>query len=277
MRDDFAVFILTHGRANSQKTLRTIQNCGYTGKIYLIVDDEDEQQDEYIRLYGDKVKRFSKRKIENHFDTMTNRKEYRSVVYARNAAYQIANNLGIRWIFMCDDDISNLQYRVLRGKSLKGVKIQDIDSLFELMAGIMEAGRLVIFGFSQAGAFIGGANQMYLSGHQRKVAQAFMLDASNPIEFRGIFNEDLQVAIDAGVQGRVAMSTMLVSIQSPVRTTNRGGLHDLYEANSTYTPCFYTVMADPNVASIAEKDGEFKLRLNHSAFAPLILNERWRK
>ena len=50
-----------------------------------------------------------------------------------------------------------------------------------------------------------------------------MLDASNPIEFRGIFNEDLQVAIDAGVQGRVAMSTMLVSIQSPVRTTNRGG------------------------------------------------------
>lgn len=277
MRDDFAVFILTHGRASSQKTLRTIQKCGYTGKIYLIVDDEDEQQDEYIRLYGDKVKRFSKRKIENRFDTMTNRKEYRAVVYARNAAYQIANNLGIRWIFMCDDDITSFRYRILRGNKLKGVTIQDIDSLFELMAGIMEAGRLAIFGFSQAGAFIGGANQMYLSGHQRKIAQAFMLDASNPIEFRGMFFEDLVVALDAGVQGRVAMSTMFVSIQSPQMRSNNGGMQDLYKENSTYTHCFYTVMAYPNVAKIAEKDGEFSLRLNHSAFAPLILNERWRK
>lgn len=277
MRGDFAVFILTHKRAKTQKTLQTLKRCGYTGKTYLIIDDEDEEQDEYIKLYGDKVKCFSKHKIEKNFDTMTNRKEYRAVVYARNAAYQIAKNLGIRWLFMCDDDISNLQYRVLKGKSLKGVKIQDIDSLFELMAGIMEAGKLAIFGFSQAGAFIGGANEAYLSGHQRKIAQAFLLDANNPIEFRGMFYEDLLVALDAGIQGRVAMSTMLVSIQSPEMRSNGGGMQDLYNENSTYTHCFYTVLAYPNVASITEKDGEFKLRLNHSAFAPLILNERWRK
>lgn len=224
MRDDFAVFILTHGRANEQKTLRTLKRCGYSGRLYLIIDDEDEQQDEYVRLYGSKVVKFSKREIEPCFDTMTNKKEYRSVVYARNASYGIAHDLGVRWIFMCDDDISNLSYRVLKGNTLKGINIRDIDDLFELMCGIMEAGNLGIFGFSQAGAFIGGANKNYLNGHQRKVAQAMMFDADNPIEFRGIFNEDLQVALDAGIAGKVAMSTMLVSIQSPERTTNRGGV-----------------------------------------------------
>lgn len=76
MRDDFAVFILTHGRARRQMTLATLQKCGYTGRLYLIIDDEDEQADEYVKLYGEKVIQFSKKKIENFFDTMTNKKEY---------------------------------------------------------------------------------------------------------------------------------------------------------------------------------------------------------
>lgn len=64
MRDDFAVFILTHGRAKQQKTVKTLKRCGYTGRLYLIVDDEDKELDEYIRLYGSDVITFSKREIE---------------------------------------------------------------------------------------------------------------------------------------------------------------------------------------------------------------------
>lgn len=74
MRDDFAVFILTHGRAKQQKTVKTLKRCGYTGRLYLIVDDEDKELDEYIRLYGSDVITFSKREIEPCFDTMTNKK-----------------------------------------------------------------------------------------------------------------------------------------------------------------------------------------------------------
>ena len=46
MRDDFAVFILSHGRAKEQITLNSLLNAGYTGKWYIIVDDLDEQKDE---------------------------------------------------------------------------------------------------------------------------------------------------------------------------------------------------------------------------------------
>ena len=37
----FAAFILTHGRADDVLTYDTLRRCGYTGKIYLLVDNED--------------------------------------------------------------------------------------------------------------------------------------------------------------------------------------------------------------------------------------------
>ena len=35
---DFAVFIITHGRADNIKTIPTLNNQGYTGPVYLILD-----------------------------------------------------------------------------------------------------------------------------------------------------------------------------------------------------------------------------------------------
>ena len=46
MRNDFAVFILSHGRANNLITLKTLDKIGYTGKTYIIIDNEDEQEEE---------------------------------------------------------------------------------------------------------------------------------------------------------------------------------------------------------------------------------------
>ena len=277
MRDDFAVFILTHGRAKQQKTLKAMKKCGYTGRLYLVVDDEDEQLEEYLHLYGRKVITFSKREIECCFDTMTNKKEYGAVVYARNASYEIANRLGVRWIFVCDDDISNISFRILRNNKLERLDIHEIDRLFERMCEIADAGNLCVFGFSQAGIYIGGANKLYLSGHQRKVSQAMLLDVKNPIECRGIFYEDLIAALDAGAAGRVAISTTLVSVQSPEMTTNAGGMCDAYSKSSAYIHCFYTVMAHPSVVSIVMNGGTFKLKFLYSADAPMIISERWRK
>ena len=53
--NSFAVFILTHGRANNVITYATLRKQGYTGQIYLMVDDEDKQIDDYKKLYGKQV------------------------------------------------------------------------------------------------------------------------------------------------------------------------------------------------------------------------------
>ena len=47
MRNDFAVLIFSHGRADRVYTIPTLRKGGYIGKIYIVVDNEDEQQDEY--------------------------------------------------------------------------------------------------------------------------------------------------------------------------------------------------------------------------------------
>ena len=46
-----AIFILSHGRANKIFTLNTLNKCHYTGKVYILIDDQDPQADEYKRLY----------------------------------------------------------------------------------------------------------------------------------------------------------------------------------------------------------------------------------
>ena len=59
---DFVAFILTHGRPDNVKTYKTLKKYGYTGKIYLIVDNEDKTIDKYIQNFGvENVKIFDKK------------------------------------------------------------------------------------------------------------------------------------------------------------------------------------------------------------------------
>ena len=44
MRDDFCAFILTHGRPYKVHTYQTLRKAGYTGKIYIVIDNEDKTE-----------------------------------------------------------------------------------------------------------------------------------------------------------------------------------------------------------------------------------------
>jgi hypothetical protein len=45
---DFVVFILTNGRPDNVHTARSLRNHGYTGKIIVVIDDEDKTAEEYL-------------------------------------------------------------------------------------------------------------------------------------------------------------------------------------------------------------------------------------
>ena len=90
MRTDFAAFILTHGRPENVKTYRTLRSGGYTGRIVLIVDDQDESLREYQDRFGEDVFTFSKSEIAKEFDEFDNFTKRNTVVYARNIAFRAA-------------------------------------------------------------------------------------------------------------------------------------------------------------------------------------------
>ena len=106
MRDDFAVFILSHGRADKVVTVDALKTCGYTGVWYILVDDEDDQYDLYCKNYGkDRIIKFSKAEMDGKFDIMDNFDAGRQVpTFARNALPQIAKDMGYTYFLELEDD-----------------------------------------------------------------------------------------------------------------------------------------------------------------------------
>ena len=93
MRNDFAVFIITHGRPDSQLTYNTLLSCGYTGKVYFVLDDTDKTIQEYIDNFGaNKIFVFNKNHYINsdEYGNGTNEGIYSCAVYARRAVEDIA-------------------------------------------------------------------------------------------------------------------------------------------------------------------------------------------
>lgn len=168
MRDDFAVFILSHGRADRVYTLKTLLDVGqYSGKWYIIIDSEDKTCDDYIALAGNEhVIVFDKSKVE--LDTMDNFFGTRGVVFARNECWDIAKNLGISYFLVLDDDYTSFAYRYIKFEKKRAIlaakTVKNMDALFNAMIEFLDTSGAITIAFAQAGDFIGGINNNFLSG-----------------------------------------------------------------------------------------------------------------
>ena len=58
---DFAVFILSHGRADTISTYKALRDGGYTGRTYVVIDNEDDQEEMYRQKFGGDIIQFDKR------------------------------------------------------------------------------------------------------------------------------------------------------------------------------------------------------------------------
>ena len=51
MRDDTVLFIITHQRSEKQLTLNYPKKAGYSGEIFLVVDNKDKDLEMYKKKY----------------------------------------------------------------------------------------------------------------------------------------------------------------------------------------------------------------------------------
>ena len=127
--DKFAAFILTHGRPNDIYTYRSLRETGYPGMLYLVIDNEDKTEDEYRRVFGsENVIQFDKAAIGETFDIADTRTDRRAIVYARNASFEIAKQLGLDYFIQLDDDYTSFMFRWADGDVLKHCMIKKMDS-----------------------------------------------------------------------------------------------------------------------------------------------------
>ena len=281
MRDDFCVFILTHGRPDNQYTLRSMLRRGYTGKYYFVVDDEDETADRYLELYGDKVLRFSKAEIAERFDEADMRKDRRTIVYARNACFDLAAEVGCKYFMQFDDDYTTFGYRFDHELQYGWYGIHDLDALFaeliEFYIGVPECLSLCV---SQGGDHVGGAAGSYgkkitLS---RKAMNTFLCSTDRRFWFFGRVNEDVNAYCLLGRQGKLFFTINSVQITQQQTQKTKGGMTETYLENGTYIKSFYTVMYCPSSVTVGSV-GQRHKRLHHHVdwrrTVPKILHERW--
>ncbi|MGN1370150.1 MAG: hypothetical protein ACI4WX_14870 [Aristaeellaceae bacterium] len=282
MRDDFAVMILTHGRADRVYTMKSLRKGGYTGKVFLVIDNEDEQHDEYVKRYGQEhVVVFDKEAQMRKCDTMDTFGKKGVILFARNACFEIARELGLRYFLELDDDYTAFDMRFPREEKLSAKPCRDLDRLFTAMVGFLEDSDALTVALSQGGDYIGGLNGKYYGKMlTRKAMNTFFCRTDRPIGFIGTINEDVNTYTTMGSRGERIFSVTQAAIVQKETQQNAGGMTGVYLDNGTYLKSFYTVMTMPSCVSIAMM-GSSHRRIHHNVSwvncVPMILNEKYRK
>lgn len=283
-RRDFCAFILTHGRPDKVVTYVSLRKMGYTGKVFFVVDDEDQTRDRYIENFGaDNVITFSKEEIAQTFDECDNFSDRRSIVYARNACFQIAEDLGYRFFIQLDDDYHDFRYRFDDALEYVFDRIHSLDKVFTaLLTYFKETPQLACLAIGQGGDFIGG-DQSWIVNRvrtRRKAMNSLICSTDRPFKFTGRINEDVNAYTHLGSQGKLFLTVLNVSLSQLQTQSNAGGMTDIYKASGTYVKSFYTIMHCPSSVFIKEMAGEHG-RIHHEVkwryAVPCILNEEHKK
>ena len=284
MRDDFAVFILTHGRADNVVTKKTLDRQGYTGRWYMIIDDEDDQADLYREKYGEEhVIMFCKQAAVDAADTMDNMGEHRAILYARNESFRIAKDLGLNYFLMLDDDYTAVLFRYADGKKLahKTPRGKYLEGIFEAMLDFLDASGAAIVAMAQGGDMIGGVESPRFNAQLiRKCMNSMFCRTDRPVEFRGTMNEDITTYTTLGSRGVLFLTYTHCHIIQIQTQTLPGGMTEAYKESGTYLKSFYSVMSMPSAVKIYmmhSKYNRIHSRTDWDLCVPKILDERYRK
>lgn len=275
---DFAAFILTNGRPDNVKTYGTLRRLGYTGKIYLIVDNLDETKNRYNEKYKDEVIIFDKEAVAKTFDQADNFNNMKAIVYARNASFQIAKDLGLKYFVQLDDDYVKFDWRFNKEFSYAAHVCKSLDQVFAAVLNFLINTQIDTISLAQGGDFIGG------SGNQnaeivtltRKSMNSFFCKVDKPFQFVGRINEDVNTYTRSASTGLLMFTTNQVSLTQVQTQSSSGGMTETYLDSGTYIKSFYSVMYHPSSVKVKLLNSK-NSRLHHSIVwnntVPLILSE----
>ena len=282
MLDNFAVFILTHGRPDNVITYKTLQRQGYTGPVYIIVDNEDKTIDQYRKNFGDKVIVFDKLAISKTFDTGDNFNDRRAVIYARNACWGIAEDLGIQYFLQLDDDYTSFVYKFNSSLGYSEKPTEKLNSVFSTFLDYYKSIDCDSIALAQNGDFQGGSGSgmaEYIALH-RKCMNTFFCSVDRPFQFVGRINEDVNTYVTRGGRGNVFLSAKNIAIIQKQTQNNAGGMSEMYLDSGTYIKSFYTVMYAPSCVHVGMMGNIHKRlhhRINWKNAVPCIVEEKHRK
>jgi hypothetical protein len=278
---DLVVFILSNGRANNVLTLKTLRKHGYTGKVVLVIDNEDLTAEDYFKKF-EQVEVFNKKKIAETFDEYDNFEDRRAIIYARNACFQIAKKIGCKYFIQMDDDYTYFEYRIYNSENQKPREVWNLDAVFLTMLEFYKTTPFASISMAQGGDFIGGKNNRMAKKPSlyRKCMNSFLCSTDREFQFVGRINEDVNTYTKKQSIGLLFGTIPMVALGQKTTQKNKGGMTELYLDSGTYVKSFYSVMGMPSSVSIRLM-GDTKKRLHHfvnwNCTVPKIIRETAKK
>lgn len=224
MRSDFAIYILSHKRAEDICTVRTLRECGYSGKIYVVIDDEDDVHAYRQHCISEELLIFHKDDYIGKYDSMDNLGKRNIAFYARNFINEHAALIGLTYFGQFDDDIDGLYYRYVdSANKFKRVPIIDADKVLSEYLDFMDSSDK-IYGccFALDSGFFGGANGKFKDGLGRRMYQTMLLKTAGAVPWVGSHYEDM--LLSTLNFSRLYFDSYQNSFSSPKMASNSGGI-----------------------------------------------------
>lgn len=221
--NDFCVFIITHGRPNDVITFDTLHKQNYTNRIFLVIDNTDKQADLYYKKFGnDNVIMFNKDEIAHTTDHGDNFWNLRTTTHARNACFDIAKKLGIKYFLVLDDDYTSFDFRLFIDKAI--VKpVKNLDILFDNMIDYYISTNALSICMAQGGDFIGGLDngkELYRFS-KRKAMNTWFCSTERYFKFISRLNEDVNTYLTLGSVGNLFLNDSILFYYPKTNATNK--------------------------------------------------------
>ena len=282
MMNDFIILIISHGRPNDVITIDTLNNAGNDKPYYIVVDNHDKTINDYKYNYGDKVKVFNKDLYASKVDHYDNFNNLRTTTHARNACFDIADELGYKYFLVLDDDYTSFKFRINNElnhpESCPNLK-KNLGKVFELTLNYFINSNFSSICFSQGGDWFGGAEQ-FGKAPKRKAMNSWFCSTDRRFWFVSRLNEDVNTYMTLGHEGKVFMTIPFIQLDQMQTQKTKGGMTEAYLDGGTYVKSFYTVLARPDCTKISIM-GRSNKRLHHSidwkVAVPMIIDEKYKK
>ena len=240
MRNNFAVFICTHGRPNKQLTLNTLRRCGYTGKVYLVLDDTDKTIQQYIDNYdANDIIVFDKNHyINNCYDTGDNVGHYKCILYAKMAVEDMAKEFGLSSFMLVDDDITNFRYRYPKENKCASVKIKNMDDALDIYIDFLLENNITALGFGSPSTYFSGARSFEPDEflRYRGVFQVYIRNTNIPVTWINWYGEDNITLLKSSTAGNLWLQIPYIEYECVLvgDTSKDGGMVDIYKSVDSF-------------------------------------------
>jgi hypothetical protein len=234
------------------RTDEALRRSGWSHPVYYVIDDEDPTANEYRKKFGaDNVITFCKQDMAARVDAADTTGDMRTILHARNAAFDIAKQLNLDYHFQLDDDYREFYHRRIVNGSLLTVPIRNLESVIDAMLHFLDVSGAATVAMSQPGDHIGGAHgPISKQVLKRKAMNSFLLRTARRFDFVGRLNDDVNTYVTEGSRGRLFFTLLPVAIDAPMTQQQTGGITEAYRDGGTYVKSFTTVMMAPSCVDV---------------------------